>query len=104
MADQKQSDPILLDAYRRRLQAIAAPSGAPSHLSDGGGGGTSDGMEARVKRLEDDFKEIRADLKTLLREVAEIKGKVSSLPTTLQLVGFAIAIFAASGMLRWFGR
>lgn len=72
-------------------------------LPPGGPGGTSDDMEARVKRLEDESKEIRADLKKLLVDVAEIKGRVASMPTTLQLVGFVLAIFVASGMLRWFG-
>jgi hypothetical protein len=65
----------------------------------GGGGGTYDGMEARVSRLEDDMKEIKGDLKALLRDVPEIKGKVSNLPTTLQL---AVAVFAAAGLSRLF--
>lgn len=85
---------------RERSQGSGGGAGA---LPPDGPGGTSGGIEARIKRLEDDSKEIRADLKKLLADVAEIKGRVSSAPTTIQLVGFALAIFVASGMLRWFG-
>lgn len=48
-------------------------------------GGTE--MEARVKRLEDDMKEIKADLKSLLKDSNEIKGKVSNMPSTWQMIG-----------------
>lgn len=44
-------------------------------------------MEARVKRLEDDYKEVRADLKTLVVDVAVLKERVSHLPTK----GWAVA-------------
>lgn len=46
-------------------------------LKAGGGGGTFDGMEARVKALEDDMKEIKSDLKKLLIDSAEVKGRLS---------------------------
>lgn len=42
-------------------------------LPTGGDGGNDDDMEARVKRLEDDMKEVKGDLKTLLVTSAEIK-------------------------------
>ncbi|MEQ9634778.1 MAG: hypothetical protein RLW68_01705 [Devosia marina] len=64
-------------------------------LKDGGGGGTYDGMEARVKRLEDDGKELRQDLKTIMRDLAEIKGRVNAMPTTWQMVGFVVALCLA---------
>ncbi len=50
-------------------------------LSSGSGGGTFDGMEARVKRLEDDMSEIRKDLKTLLIDSAEMKGMLKGMPS-----------------------
>ncbi|MGC4389586.1 hypothetical protein [Rhizobiales bacterium] len=50
-------------------------------LKSGGGGGTFDGMETRVKSLEDDMKEIKGDLKTLLKDVAEMKGMLRSMPS-----------------------
>ncbi|MCJ9692995.1 hypothetical protein MOV76_15415 [Rhizobium sp. PRIMUS64] len=69
-------------------------------LKKGGGGGNSGDMEARVKRLEDDMKEIKGDLKTLLKDTSEIKGKVSGLPSTWQIVGIVgamLSIAIASG-------
>ncbi|MCJ2093679.1 hypothetical protein MKK67_14445 [Methylobacterium sp. J-072] len=60
-------------------------------------------MEARIKRLEDDGKEIRTDLKRILADTAEIKGRVASMPTSLQLFMAIVAVFVASGLLRWFG-
>jgi hypothetical protein len=66
------------------------------------------GMEARVKALEDDMREIKADLWRLALDVAEIKGRVSNLPTAVQLMfmqaGLIIAIFAgAFGLLKLVG-
>ena len=65
-------------------------------------------MEARVKALEDDMREIKADLRRLALDVAEIKGRVSNLPTAVQLMfmqaGLIIAIFAgAFGLLKLVG-
>lgn len=56
----------------------------PASLQSGGGGGTFDGMEARVARLEDDMKEIKGDLKSLLQSSAEIKGKIDGLPSAYE--------------------
>lgn len=44
----------------------------------GGGGDSFDPMEARVKRLEDDMKEVKGDLKSLLVNSAEIKTLLQS--------------------------
>jgi len=38
-------------------------------------------LEARVIRVESDLKEIKGDLKTLLRETAEINGRVQMMPS-----------------------
>ena len=56
---------------------------------DGGDDGPPGGpeLEARVKRLEDDMKEIKGDLKSLLKDSAEIKGKISNMPSTWQMIG-----------------
>jgi hypothetical protein len=40
-----------------------------------------DGLATRVKRLEDDMREIKSDLKALLQSSAEIKGKIDGLPS-----------------------
>jgi hypothetical protein len=56
-------------------------------LPKGGDGGNNGDMEARVKRLEDDMKEIKGDLKSLLKDSAEIKGKISNMPSTWQMIG-----------------
>jgi hypothetical protein len=76
-------------------------------LAGGGSGPHDPGMEQRMTSLEGAVGEIRSDLKNILRDiqrvsldVAEIKGKVSNVPTTFQLIymqiGFILAIFAAS--------
>ncbi|MDR9781628.1 hypothetical protein [Rhizobium redzepovicii] len=63
-------------------------------LHGGGGGGTFEGMEARVKALEDDMKKIlqdTAEIKGMLRaapsavDFGELKGRVNSLPTTAKV-------------------
>lgn len=61
-------------------------------LPPGDGGGTSDDMEARIKRLEDDYKEVRADLKTLVVDMAVLKEKVSHLPTKGWAAGAVVTL------------
>ncbi len=77
-----------------------------------------DDITRRVGRIEDDYKEIRSDLKALRTEtnavridLAEIKGRIDGIdkrfahiPTSLQLIGFAVAIIVASGLMRWADR
>ncbi|MDB5643112.1 MAG: hypothetical protein JWN07_2429 [Hyphomicrobiales bacterium] len=75
-------------------------------------------MEARVARLEDDmreiksdlkalreemrrgFKEIRADISGLRIEIAEIKGRVSQLPTVwqvnMQMIGLMFTVLGGA--------
>jgi excinuclease UvrABC helicase subunit UvrB len=72
-------------------------------LKGGGPGDTFDGMEQRVAALEAGMKEVQADMKKVLAELSYLRGKIDSVPTTLQLMGFVVAIFAASGLTRYFG-
>jgi hypothetical protein len=74
-----------------------------SPLNSGGGGGNYSGMEPRVAALEADMKEIKSDLKKVLVDLSYLRGKVDAMPSTLQLIGFAIAIFVAAGVTRFFG-
>ena len=90
---------------RRRLAQIEgsakAESTAPLH--GGGGGGTFDGMEARVAKLEKSFDKIDGKLDSLIKEVAEMKGRVSAMPTTWQLIGLVLGIMAATLAIVRFG-
>jgi hypothetical protein len=60
---------------------------SPSDLTGGDGGGSSRDMERRVAALE-------ADMKSLIKDVAEIKGRVLNMPTTWQLFGLNVALVA----------
>ena len=74
-----------------------------SPLNSGGGGGNYNGMEPRVAALEADMKEIKADLKKVLADLSYLRGKADAMPSTIQLIAFVIAIFAAAGLTRYFG-
>jgi hypothetical protein len=50
------------------------------------------------------MKELKVDMKTALKDLAYLRGKVDNLPTTLQLIGFAVAVFIAAGIACYFGR
>ena len=75
-----------------------------------GGGEAFDPMDFRIERLEGDMAEVKADIKALRVDVgllradmSYIRGRLDAMPTTIQLLGFVIAIFVASGMTRYFG-
>jgi hypothetical protein len=67
-------------------------------------------MERRVTALENDMREIKTDLKRLVADVsemkrdmlgmkldvAEIKGRLSQTPTTIQLISLVFGIMAAA--------
>lgn len=94
-------------------------------LSGGGGGSTFDPMEARVTRLEEDMREIKADLKALRDEmrrgfndlgesvhklavdVAEVKGRVAHLPTVwqinLQMIGLIFTVMGGAFLIVKYG-
>gem|GEM_PF-6392197 len=65
-----------------RRQRRSSPPQNPSQPPPGGGG-TFGGMKTRVSRLEDDMTELKADMKTALKDLAYLKGKVDTLPATL---------------------
>jgi hypothetical protein len=71
------------------------PSGSGG-LPTGGGSGYDGTMppslEARVNTLETKVSEIASDMKTVVKDVAEIKGKLSNMPTTFQLLSWQIGI------------
>lgn len=91
----------------------------PEHtLKPGGGGGTFDGMEARVKALEDKFDRIDGKLNVIGSDLAFLKGKaedaptgrdfgeltgrVNSLPTTAKIAGLlAIAVAILTIVTKW---
>lgn len=71
----------MADIVPLRTGGDAGSGNAREALKSGGGDGTFDGMEIRVKALEDDMKEIKKDLKALLIDSAEIKGSLKGMPT-----------------------
>jgi hypothetical protein len=54
----------------------------PSPPRRGGSGPDDPGIEARFVKLEADVAEIRAEIRVIRLDLAEIKGKLSSVPTT----------------------
>lgn len=57
----------------------------------GHGGG---GVDGRVSKLESDVKEIKADLKAIGKDVAELKGRAAAMPTMWQLLTMVLAVIA----------
>ena len=59
-------------------------------------GGDNDGMlpdlDARVKALEARTSEIGVDVRAVIKEVAEIKGKIPQMPTTFQMQAWFVGV------------
>ena len=56
-------------------------------------------LEARVKHLEEDMREVKSDIKALMKDVAEIKGKIGMLPGWGGLMAVAAFIVTAVGLM-----
>ena len=64
-------------------------------------------MEARVAHLEEDVQELKTDVKTVVRDLAYLRGRMEQLPTTWVLLTSITASQAALlgftfAMLRFF--
>ncbi len=87
---------------KNRFAAVARRALSTKAGSGGDGPGGLD-MEQRVELLEKNVGDIKAALgrlepkiSALHMDVAEMKGRLSGMPTTWQLVGLVFAIFAAA--------
>jgi len=69
----------------------------------GSGGGGYGGLDARVGILEKDISELKSDMKATRLDLPEIKGKLSGMPNTWQIVGLVFAIMAGSYAIIRFG-
>lgn len=86
--------PTSLSEYRRRLEESSRrPPGGPIDIPPSGP--QPPDMEARVAKLEADMSEVKSDLKSLLKDVSEIKGRIASMPTAWQLLGMNLTIVLA---------
>lgn len=68
---------------------------------DGGGNGGNE-LGPRLDRLEKSMSDVESDVKTIRNDLSYIKGKLDGMPTTLQLVAFAVAVFVAAGVFQFF--
>jgi len=55
-------------------------------------GGRLDAMERSVQMLEDDMREVKADLKAVLIDTAEIKGTLKGMPTAAAFAELSIKV------------
>lgn len=81
---------------------LVSKDGAPPGLKSGSSDGTFDDMERRVAALERGFERIETKLDDLKNGVSEIKGQLKQMPSSLQLITAVVAIFIASGLLKYF--
>ncbi|WP_247997311.1 hypothetical protein [Brucella tritici] len=64
-------------------------------LKSGGGGGTFDGMEARVSKLESLAEDTRGTLESIQRQLARMDERLQNMPTTEKVY---TAIFTVYGL------
>lgn len=92
-------------AERNPVADLAAERAKRSRLPPGGDGGHDGGMppddlkqrlDALEKKVDADIRELRVDVKSLAREVGEVSGKISQLPSLLQIAGLIIPSMIAT--------
>lgn len=74
------------------------------------GGEASDRPDSEIDRSKEDVAEFRADISAMRADIHAmcddtkyIRSRLDAMPTKIQLLGFIIAIFVASGLTRYFG-
>lgn len=72
-------------------------------LKSGGGDGTSSDMTERVANLEKRFDRFETKLDAVVKDLAEVKGRVNAMPTSWQLLGMILAILGAAFAIIRFG-
>ncbi len=77
------TEPQIIAFPRSPLEKSSEPPDPPDMLT------------ARVTRLEEDVKELRADMKSVVRDMSFVRGRVEHLPTTWVLVTGVIGSQAA---------
>jgi hypothetical protein len=68
----------------------------PDEVSSGGDYPQGSGLEARVSAVETRLARIESAVDAMRLDLAEIKGKLSNMPTTVTLFGLIVTVFAAA--------
>jgi len=97
-----------MSARADRRARIATARLFRSDRDGGDNGGMPPDLDARVKALEARASEIGVDVRAVIKDVAEIKGKISQMPTTFQMqawfvgvsLGLVALVFAVARALR----
>lgn len=79
---------VTLDEIRATVNEMKRR--APGGVDGGGDGPHNPAMEARVARLEDDFRALKTDLSAIRTDVSYLRGRIESLPTTWQMIATVI--------------
>lgn len=90
-SDDRHASPSVIDAIEQfRARSV-------QQLNFGSGGGTSGGMDDdRIAALEKRFDRLEPKIDALVKDVAEVKGRISAMPSTWQLLGMILAIMGAT--------
>lgn len=75
------------------------PAAEPRALRTGGGGGRSDGMEARVARLEANVEGLRADVADLRANLAVLSERVAALAERVAVLTERVAHLPSKGFV-----
>lgn len=75
-----------------RRGRIATARLLPGDRDGGDNGGMPPDLDPRVKALEAKTSEIGIDVRAMIKDVAEIKGKISQMPTTFQMQAWFVGV------------
>ncbi len=76
---------------RGRREPTILPFPRPPLANPPGPPDPPDVLTVRVGRLEEDVKDLRTDMKTVVKDLAHLRGRIEHLPTTWVLVTTLVA-------------
>lgn len=61
-------------------------------------------LEGKLEKIDvklESIKELNGKIDGLVKDMSYLRGKVDAMPTTLQLLGFVVAVLAIAGLAKY---
>lgn len=87
------SESNVIDSAHRWAERRSVSHSSAEGLKGGGGGGTFDGMEARVAKLESDMDYLKRDVSELRTDMRDVRDRTVRIESSMATKGFVFSVY-----------